>query len=388
MPSKVAIICISLLFGVLPFGTLPHAKAKGSSAKNVSITIGKLKEGIKQHQDKVLQSADQEMTVLEELQMLDQNLKKQLQKITKLKQALAQQEQLLARKDKELQAAETERNKVLEHLQKRLRAFYMMGETGILNVTFSNKDLPELMLFTDAFEQLVTYDQSVIDQYRKTVNTLQRAKHAQELENALLQEFIRQAQEGKQTLDQLVADKQSLMKRIKMQQGLYKRALKEMHKEEAALSKTLAKIKRNAEIKKRAFQNNKGKLPKPVKGRLVLSFGEVIKDGLFKGEISRGITIATARGAAVHAVFKGKVAFAGYKKGYGNTIVIDHGFKYFTVTSHLDTIVVEAGDRVKKGSLIGSTGDMATLFTKGLYFEVRIGSKQKDPLKWLKHGSY
>jgi murein DD-endopeptidase MepM/ murein hydrolase activator NlpD len=49
--------------------------------------------------------------------------------------------------------------------------------------------------------------------------------------------------------------------------------------------------------------------------------------------------------------------------------------------------VVQEGDRVKKGTLLGSTGDMATLFTKGLYFEIRIGSKQQDPLKWLKPGS-
>jgi len=369
-------------------GFLCQAEARGPSAKNVSITIGKLKEGIKKHEGKILESADQEMTVLEELELLDKKLLKQRQKIDKLNQDLKDQAQLLARKDKELKDAEVQRDKVLQHLQKRLRAFYLMGETGILNVTFSNKTLPELMLFSDAFEQLVTYDQSVIDEYRATVNELQRVKHAQELENALLQEFIRQAEEEKQALHQMHSDKESLMKRIKTQQGLYKLALKEMHKEESNLNKTLAKIKRNAEIKKRAFQLHKKKHAKPVKGKLVVRFGEIIQDGLFKGEKAKGITIATAKGAAVHAIFKGKVAFAGYKRGFGNTVVIDHGFKYFTVTSHLDTIVVEEGDRVKKGTLIGSTGDMATLFTKGLYFEIRIGSKQQDPLKWLKPGSY
>jgi len=117
-------------------------------------------------------------------------------------------------------------------------------------------------------------------------------------------------------------------------------------------------------------------------------FGETARDGLTKGEKAKGITIATKSGAAVHAVYKGKVAFAGYKRGYGNTVIIDHGFKYYTVTSRLDSIAVKEGKKVKKGALLGSTGDMATLFTKGLYFEIRIGSNPQDPLLWLKPGSY
>jgi len=383
-----------ILFAATAFVALPglssqaRARKQGPSAKSVSITIGKLKEGIKKHEDKLLKSADQEMTVQEEMELLDKKIVKQRKKIEELNQDLKEQVEVLKGKEKELQTAEAARDKLLQHLQKRLRAFYLMGETGVLNVTFSNKNLPELMLFSDAFERLVTYDQSVIDKYRETVNELQRTKHAQELENALLQEFIRQAEEEKQALHQMHSDKEALMKRIKMQQGLYKLSLKEMHKAEKELNKTLSKIKKNAERRKKAFLLNKKRLPRPVKGRLVLRFGEVLQDGLNKGKTTKGITVATAKGAAVHAVFKGKVAFAGYKKGFGNTVVIDHGYKYFTVTAHLDSIVVQEGDRVKKGSLLGSTGDMATLFTKGLYFEVRIGSKQQDPLKWLKPGSY
>lgn len=357
-------------------------------AKEVSISISRLQEGMKEQLDQINENQTLEVGVLEELEGIDAKLKIQIEKIDELHKKLLEQVKLLAIKDKELTKAEAARDEVLKHLQKRLRSFYLMGKTGVLNVTFSNKNLPELMLFTDAYKQLITYDQSVIDKYRDTVKDLQRARHAQELEKSLLQDFIKQAEEEKQALSQLRKDKHTLMARIQTQKGLHQLALKEMHKAESDLNKTLATIKRNEEIKKRGFQLSKKKLPPPVKGRLVLMFGETARNGLTRGEKAKGITIATRNGAAVHAVYKGKVAFAGYKRGYGNTVILDHGFKYFTVTSRLDSIAVKKGDRVKKGTLLGTTGDMATLFTKGLYFEIRIGSTPQDPLLWLKPGSY
>jgi septal ring factor EnvC (AmiA/AmiB activator) len=365
-----------------------QAAIKGESAKDVSISIGRLQEGIKRHTNKIAESAGQEKSVLEQLEIIDGKLHLQQEKIAELQKKLAGQVKQLAVKDEELKKAEIARDEVLKHLQKRLRSFYLMGKTGILNVTFSHKTLPDLMLFTDAYKQLITYDQAVIDKYRESVNALQRARHAQELEKTLLQDFIRQAEEQKQALQELRKEQEALMSRIKTQTSLYKLALQEMHKAESDLNHTLATIKHNEEIKKRGFQLSKKKLPAPVKGTLVLMFGETTHNGLTKGEKSKGITIATRSGAPVHAIYKGKVIFAGYKRGYGNTVIIDHGFKYATVTSHLDTIVVKKGERVKKGTLIGSTGDMATLFTKGLYFEIRLGSTPQDPLLWLKPGTY
>lgn len=379
---------LAALLLLLPTGILQAADKAEPPAKEISTSINRLQVGMKKQLDQITANAAQEVGVLEELENIDAKLQEQIQKIGGLNKKLLEQVKLLALKDEELSKAEADRDEVLKHLQKRLRSFYMMGKTGVLNVTFSNKNLPELMLFNDAYKQLVTYDQSVIDTYRVAVNELKRAKHAQELEKSLLQDFIKQAEEEKQALSQLRKEKQTLVNKIQTQKGLHQLALREMHKAESDLNKTLATIKRNEEIKKRGFQLSKKKLPPPVKGHMVLMFGETVRDGLTRGEKAKGITIATSNGAAVHAVYKGKVVFAGYKRGYGNTVIIDHGFKYFTVTSHLDSIAVKEGNKVKKGALIGSTGDMATLFSKGLYFEIRIGSTPQDPLLWLKPGSY
>jgi septal ring factor EnvC (AmiA/AmiB activator) len=378
---------IALIFAVAPTFAVP-ATAGDSAEKMVKSDIGRLNQGIERHRDKIRQSEDKEITILDEMEQIDEKLEEQKEKIKTLQQQLQTQMKLLAQKEIDLNLAVIARDTVLQHLQKRLRALYQMGKTGILDVSFSHLNLPELMLFNDSFKQLVSYDQSVIDTYRGTVNELQRAMQAQELEKTLLQNFIRRAEDENKALHALRMEKESILARIKTQKNLYKLALQEMRNAETDLEQSLTRIKHKKELKKQGFRLSKGKLPPPVKGTLVLKFGEIAKDGLKKGEKARGITVATVGNTAVRAIYKGKVVFAGYKRGLGNMVVIDHGYNYFTVTSRLDSIVVKKGERVKRGTLIGSTGDMATLFARGLYFEIRRGSTRLDPLKWLKNGIY
>ena len=381
----------ALLLSILLSAALPHivqAADNKQSAKKISIDIGKLHLGIQKHQDKIRQSDEKEVSVLDELEQIDNKLRQQKERIKTLNNQLLSQVKLLALKEEELNQAEVVREQVLEHLQKRLQSFYRMGKTGILNVTFSNKNLPELMLFTDSYKRLISYDRSVIDMYRDTVATLHRVKYAQELEKSLMQDFIEQAEEEKKVLHTLRMDKETLLTRIKTQKGLYELALKEMRKAEFDLGQTLAGIKKKQEIKRIGFLLNKGQLPSPVKGTLVHGFGEIPSKGLRKGEKTKGLTIKTAADATVHAVYKGKIVFAGYKRGFGNMVIIDHGVKHYTVSSRLDTILVKKGDNVARGKKIGSTGGMATLFERGLYFQIRHESTPLNPLKWLKSGSY
>jgi len=381
----------ALLLSILLSSAQPHivqATDTKQSTKEVTIDIGKLHQGIRKHQDKIRQSDEKKVSVLDELEQIDNNILQQKEKIENLRNQLLVQVKLLAQKEEELKQAEVVRDKVLEHLQKRLQSFYLMGKTGILNVTFSSKDLPELMLFTDSYKRLISYDRSIIDKYRDTVVKIQRANHARELEKSLMQDFIEQAEEEKQALYALRMDREALLVRIKTQKGLYELALKEMHKAESDLGKTLASIKKNQEIKRIGFILSKGQLPPPVKGTLIHGFGEIPRNDLRKGEKTKGITIKTAADATVRAVYKGKIVFSGYKRGFGNMVIIDHGVKHYTVSSRLDTILVKKGDNVAQRKKIGTTGGMATLFERGLYFELRHESTPLNPLKWLKPGSY
>jgi murein DD-endopeptidase MepM/ murein hydrolase activator NlpD len=116
---------------------------------------------------------------------------------------------------------------------------------------------------------------------------------------------------------------------------------------------------------------------------MVFSSPCLIRNKLGISKRSSGIELRARDGTDIRAVSSGDVVFSGYLRGYGNTIVIYHGYKYYTVTSRIEKILVEKGRKVKRGQTIGIMGDTATLFDEGLYFEIRQGKTSLDPLLWL-----
>ena len=96
-----------------------------------------------------------------------------------------------------------------------------------------------------------------------------------------------------------------------------------------------------------------------------------------------GIVIAAEDGVRIKAIYPGKVVYSGYLKGYGNTIIINHGYQYFTITSRIERMLTEKGSVVKRGSIIGIMGSTATILDNGIYFEIRHQDVSLDPLQWI-----
>ncbi len=106
---------------------------------------------------------------------------------------------MIKKEEKELRKFRTEKNIAEGHLQKRVTAYYTMGDIGLLNVTFSTKTLPELLTFHDAFDVLIKYDQDIITAYQKTIGELERLTSALDLEKLILEDFIEQQFTRKRT---------------------------------------------------------------------------------------------------------------------------------------------------------------------------------------------
>ena len=379
------ICCLALLLTapLYPFIAGADDTAAGSVIRLNKIHIGKLNQEIQNHLNKIRQDSKRELTLLGELKLIDEKLAARKKKLVAFKQEMAEQKKLIAEKNRELSRVKQVSDRIQQHLEQRLRSFYLMGTTGFLNVSFGRKNLPDLMLFNDAFKQMLAYDQSIITSYRGTIKELTRAKRALELEKSILSGLIHQTEKEKLALADIRQKKRQLLTRIKSKKGLYEQAVREMQKAEHDLTKSLTVLRRKKRNRQRGFLLNKGRMQGPVAGELVVRFGEIVNDAPCKG-----IIIHTDENAPVQSIYTGKVLFAGYKLGYGNMVIIDHGLGYYTVTAHLDDIFVREGNRVLGGQQIGTTGDIATLFSKGLYFEIRKGSRPVDPLQWLSANAY
>ncbi|MCI5132611.1 MAG: hypothetical protein D3904_14130, partial [Candidatus Electrothrix sp. EH2] len=153
-------LCIALVPGYCS-GEVGTSKQQS----RVRIHIGKLQHNIKIKLDKIEETNTAELKILDQLDQINRKLTRQKEKTTALHQRLVAQKELLRDVKGKVELAKKKRDELQNHILKRLRSFYMMGKTGILNVTFSKKGLPDLMLFSDAFENLIAYDKDIILQY-------------------------------------------------------------------------------------------------------------------------------------------------------------------------------------------------------------------------------
>lgn len=127
------------------------------------------------------------------------------------------------------------------------------------------------------------------------------------------------------------------------------------------------------------FAALKGRLPIPLMGRAEV---RPAKRRAASGPALE--MLAPTRGAAVHAVYAGTVAFADEYADYGKAIIVDHGNGYFTVSANLATIEVKVGEDVGSGSRLATLSDVSNGPDQpALYFEIRRGTDTLDPAEWF-----
>lgn len=119
----------------------------------------------------------------------------------------------------------------------------------------------------------------------------------------------------------------------------------------------------------------------PVDGSLASPYG-IRRDGLVFS-VHRGVDIAVPAGTPVRAMKRGRVAFAGPMRGYGQVVVIDHGRGVRTLYGHLSEIRVERGDRLGGRAVIGLSGSTGRASGPHLHFEVQRNGGAEDPVPLL-----
>ena len=97
-----------------------------------------------------------------------------------------------------------------------------------------------------------------------------------------------------------------------------------------------------------------------------------------------GIDIETLHGAEVYATADGIVSFSGWdNEGYGNLIVIEHGYGYTTYYAHNSFLMASVGDVVERGQIIALTGSSGRSMGTHCHYEVRLDNVPQNPLKYL-----
>ncbi|MGH7830470.1 MAG: peptidoglycan DD-metalloendopeptidase family protein [Candidatus Binatia bacterium] len=115
----------------------------------------------------------------------------------------------------------------------------------------------------------------------------------------------------------------------------------------------------------------------PLAGEITSKFGPRGKN------FHDGIDIAAPEGTAIRSIERGEVIYSDALRGYGNLIIIRHFGGFVSVYSHNRTNLVQEGQKVGKGEVIGEVGSTGRVSGPHLHFEVRKDNVARDPLYYL-----
>lgn len=122
----------------------------------------------------------------------------------------------------------------------------------------------------------------------------------------------------------------------------------------------------------------------PVRGYPSDSFGYRVDPFTGKRDFHPGVDISAPWGNKVVAPADGLVVFAGRWAGYGKLVRIDHRFGVSTWYGHLASYSVSAGQRVKRGDIVGYVGSTGRATGPHLHYEVRLNAQPLNPLRFFR----
>jgi murein DD-endopeptidase MepM/ murein hydrolase activator NlpD len=153
----------------------------------------------------------------------------------------------------------------------------------------------------------------------------------------------------------------------------------------APLQKRVDLAKLNSENRITLLQFIPNGSPIPYNG-ITSKFGYRIHPTLKRREFHRGIDMKAKMKTPVYATADAMVEYAGFHKrsGYGRLIILQHNYGFRTYYGHLNKVVIKSGTFVKKGTLIGYTGNSGMSNGPHLHYEVRYMSRPVNPFWFIK----
>ncbi len=150
-----------------------------------------------------------------------------------------------------------------------------------------------------------------------------------------------------------------------------------------AQSQSFDQLKQGASEQKDKLAHIPSVLPINIKDFTMSSGYGYRRDPVYGAQrFHEGLDFAAPTGTEVYATADGKIESAERKGGYGNMVDIAHGYNYVTRYAHLSKIVVNQGEQVKRGQLIGYVGSTGKSTGPHLHYEVRFKDEPQNPVNY------
>jgi septal ring factor EnvC (AmiA/AmiB activator) len=400
--THIKIMIAPILMAMALFFFVPTASAQNiSDHKN---KISEIEKEIDYLNKQISSTQKKQKNTMEELVFIQKKVSNRKKILSEIDGQLKHQNALINEKDK-----------TIRQLEGRLDTLEFYYRHLVVN-TYKYRDSRLWFMYilsSDNIEQgyrrwkyLKNYSNSINRQGEKIKETrstlLAQKSELLALRNETLKVQQSREKEYKNLLSEEAKSK-SYAKKLAANQSKYRKQMEQKRKEAQRLNNEIQKmlaaavkekespktttVQKETNIKlSSGFQNNKGKLPWPVKGVVIEKFGQH-NHPLFKGvkmPFNNGINISTALNAEVSVVFDGVVKQVIAIPGYNQCVLVQHG-SYFTFYCKLANVSVKVGQSLKTGDKLGTLSN--TQNTSTLHFELWQGTTKQNPELWLRSNS-
>jgi septal ring factor EnvC (AmiA/AmiB activator) len=329
------------------------------------------------------------------------NLDEELALINKLIQSLKKEEDATKNKinilKKDIKKKENELNTMRDRYEQRVVNTYLKGRISDLEKVLSSTSWRQAIYRTQYLKIISSIEQKMTNEIEHLLLMINKDKL--KLESLLRQSISLKRDKQKQmsSLRKMRIKREKELTRIRQDKSALANYLQEkaagVKQLETIIKKVLEdkvrferedRIRQQQEaLKTKEFNFLKGQLPWPTEGRVISKFGKQWNAQLKTTTDNPGIDIKGQPGSPIRSTVSGVVTTVTYIRGYGTTIIIDHGGGFYTVYSHVTNIQTHVDSEVRSGDVIAYMGDSGSINGSKLHFEVWGKGQKLDPEKWL-----
>jgi septal ring factor EnvC (AmiA/AmiB activator) len=380
------LISCAVLFLLITFSPTPFEAAQSRSEKKLS----EIQKEIKSKKQLVEESIKREKSLSEQIDDINRSIEQKSQELETYDKSISHTKSEIDTLSKEISLIKGKMDSRRRHLKERLRTLYKQQHGGHALILISATDYQDLITKSKYISLLAYYDTRAIKKYNADIDEINSKKQQLEALDEQLRSNKELARKTRKTLEIDLVKKDKLLAMIRSKRISYEKKIQELEESSKKLQKMIKRMKMKKlpkSITGKGFKASKGRLPWPVKGRIVIPFGEY-KDPDFNLTVFKnGIEIKPVKGEKPKAVAGGRVVYSDWFKGYGMLLIIDHGSGYHSLYGNLTEIFLNTGDIIEGGSVVGTIGNSRLLDYPTLYFEIRYKGKPVNPEKWLKRKS-
>ncbi|WP_257281233.1 murein hydrolase activator EnvC [Endozoicomonas sp. ISHI1] len=333
-----------------------------------------------EHLRKLLEKLNKERSSAERhLQSTETEMSQLQNSIRKIEQALEQGKADVKKLQSRQQALTAQKNNEKSRIANSVRSVYLASRDNRLKLLLNQEDPEAVSRHLTYLRHLQKAQLEAIEAFEKTLVDIEDNRQQQQALNDRLEGQQADLTQKQDRLIKSRSDRKQLISTINRQFNSNDRELDALNQQKQQLQAVLARLAARKPASS-PIQQSKGKLPWPVKGRVVYGFNQQRPDTRIRWQ---GVLISVKAGTKVNAIHDGTVIFSNWLRGYGQLIIVDHGNNYLSLYAHNQWLLKKEGDSVLAGEELALSGQSGGQNEPGVYLEIRHNGKPQNPVPWL-----